>query len=85
MFFDTTKYKRYGKMVKVPEVVPHTFKKSNLDFALWKATKQGEPSWDSSWGPGRPGWHIECSAIARYLLILNALYMYLICKYVIWF
>lgn len=54
----------------MPEVVPHTFKRSNLDFALWKATKQGEPSWDSPWGPGRPGWHIECSAIARYLLIL---------------
>ncbi|KAL4113219.1 hypothetical protein QTP88_016883 [Uroleucon formosanum] len=66
LFFDTTKYKRYGKMVKVPEVVPHTFKRSNLDFALWKATKQGEPSWDSSWGPGRPGWHIECSTIASH-------------------
>jgi len=65
-------------MVKVPEVVSHMFKKSNLDFALWKATKPGEPSWDSSWGPGRPGWHIECSAIARYLRILNVLYLYLL-------
>ncbi len=36
-----------------------------LDFALWKGAKQGEPSWDSPWGPGRPGWHIECSAMAR--------------------
>ncbi|RJP20517.1 MAG: cysteine--tRNA ligase [Deltaproteobacteria bacterium] len=35
-----------------------------LDFALWKASKPGEPSWDSPWGPGRPGWHIECSAMA---------------------
>ncbi len=35
-----------------------------LDFALWKASKQGEPSWESPWGPGRPGWHIECSAMA---------------------
>jgi cysteinyl-tRNA synthetase len=35
-----------------------------LDFALWKAAKPGEPSWDSPWGPGRPGWHIECSAMA---------------------
>ncbi len=39
-----------------------------LDFALWKGTKPGEPSWDSPWGPGRPGWHIECTAMAiRYL------------------
>jgi cysteinyl-tRNA synthetase len=39
------------------------FKRSPLDFALWKASKPGEPSWDSPWGPGRPGWHIECSAM----------------------
>lgn len=51
----------------MPKVEPHQFKKSNLDFAVWKAAKPGEPSWDSSWGPGRPGWHIECSAIARYI------------------
>jgi len=38
-------------------------KRSPLDFALWKASKPGEPSWDSPWGPGRPGWHIECSAM----------------------
>lgn len=67
LFFDTTKYRRYGKLTKVPKVEPHQFKKSNLDFAVWKAAKPGEPSWDSSWGPGRPGWHIECSAIARYI------------------
>jgi cysteinyl-tRNA synthetase len=43
-------------------------KESPLDFALWKAAKPGEPSWDSPWGPGRPGWHIECSAMShRYL------------------
>jgi len=43
-------------------------KRSPLDFALWKAAKPGEPSWDSPWGPGRPGWHIECSAMsAKYL------------------
>jgi cysteinyl-tRNA synthetase len=43
-------------------------KQSPLDFALWKGSKPGEPSWDSPWGPGRPGWHIECSAMAhRYL------------------
>ncbi|KAK5198906.1 cysteinyl-tRNA synthetase [Exophiala xenobiotica] len=39
-------------------------KRSDADFALWKASKPGEPSWDSQWGPGRPGWHIECSAMA---------------------
>ncbi|HEY7584924.1 MAG TPA: cysteine--tRNA ligase [Candidatus Deferrimicrobiaceae bacterium] len=39
-------------------------KKDPLDFALWKSSKAGEPAWDSPWGPGRPGWHIECSAMA---------------------
>ncbi|MBI2941376.1 MAG: cysteine--tRNA ligase, partial [Chloroflexi bacterium] len=38
-------------------------KESPMDFALWKSAKPGEPAWDSPWGPGRPGWHIECSAI----------------------
>jgi cysteinyl-tRNA synthetase len=41
------------------------FKRSPLDFALWKASKPGEPSWESPWGPGRPGWHIECSAMVE--------------------
>ncbi len=40
-------------------------KKDSADFTMWKAAKPGEPSWDSPWGPGRPGWHIECSAMAR--------------------
>src|SRR6266568_4510693 len=39
-------------------------RKSPSDFALWKASKAGEPSWESPWGPGRPGWHIECSVMA---------------------
>ncbi len=43
-------------------------KRSGADFALWKAAKPGEPSWPSPWGPGRPGWHIECSAMSRKLL-----------------
>ncbi len=43
-------------------------KRSPLDFALWKAVKGDEPAWDSPWGPGRPGWHIECSAMALELL-----------------
>ena len=40
-------------------------KREPADFALWKSAKPGEPAWDSSWGPGRPGWHIECSAMAK--------------------
>jgi cysteinyl-tRNA synthetase len=44
------------------------FKHSSADFALWKASKQGEPSWSSPWGEGRPGWHIECSAMASNIL-----------------
>merc|ERR1719433_1691823 len=43
-------------------------KRNDEDFALWKASKVGEPSWDSPWGKGRPGWHIECSAMASDIL-----------------
>jgi cysteinyl-tRNA synthetase len=50
---------RVGARVEVDER-----KHDPLDFALWKASKPGEPAWDSPWGPGRPGWHIECSAMA---------------------
>ncbi len=47
---------------------PHGHKRDPLDFAMWKAAKPGEPEWDSPWGPGRPGWHVECSAMAsKYL------------------
>ncbi|WIG96300.1 cysteine--tRNA ligase [Myxococcus sp. SDU36] len=49
-------------------VQPGELKREPLDFALWKAAKPGEPAWESPWGPGRPGWHIECSAMsAKYL------------------
>ncbi len=48
------------------EVDPH--KEDPLDFVLWKGSKPGEPTWDSPWGPGRPGWHIECSAMSMYYL-----------------
>lgn len=48
------------------EVDPH--KRDPLDFVLWKAAKPGEPAWPSPWGPGRPGWHIECSAMGSHLL-----------------
>lgn len=43
-------------------------KKDPADFALWKQAKPGEPTWDSPWGPGRPGWHIECSSMIRTLM-----------------
>ena len=43
-------------------------KRNPSDFALWKSAKPGEPTWDSPWGPGRPGWHIECSAMIRRLM-----------------
>ena len=45
-----------------------TGQRSGADFALWKASKPGEPSWPSPWGPGRPGWHIECSVMATAIL-----------------
>ena len=44
-------------------------KKNANDFALWKASKPGEPSWESPWGGGRPGWHIECSVVAGDILV----------------
>ncbi len=47
---------------------PAAHKRDPRDFALWKASKAGEPSWPSPWGPGRPGWHIECSAMSAYYL-----------------
>ena len=50
---------RAGERVEVD-----THKRDPLDFVLWKAAKSGEPAWDSPWGPGRPGWHIECSAMS---------------------
>ena len=54
---------RAGERVEVDK-----FKHDPLDFVLWKAAKQGEPAWDSPWGSGRPGWHIECSAMSAELL-----------------
>jgi cysteinyl-tRNA synthetase len=76
VYFGVGKWPEYGKLsgrdlaelqagARV-EVNPD--KRDPLDFALWKGAKPGEPTWDSPWGPGRPGWHIECSAMAgRYL------------------
>lgn len=75
VFFDVTKDDDYGKLSnrsaesQQGEGGEAASKKRNSgDFALWKAAKPGEPSWDSPWGKGRPGWHIECSAMASALL-----------------
>ena len=54
---------RAGERVEVD-----TYKRDPLDFVLWKSAKPGEPAWDSPWGPGRPGWHIECSAMSDHHL-----------------
>nr|XP_012235778.1 PREDICTED: probable cysteine--tRNA ligase, mitochondrial isoform X1 [Linepithema humile]XP_012235779.1 PREDICTED: probable cysteine--tRNA ligase, mitochondrial isoform X1 [Linepithema humile] len=67
VYFDTSKYNNYGKLqIPCPDVAKsqHEDKRSALDFALWKTAKSNEPSWKCPWGHGRPGWHIECSAIA---------------------
>ncbi len=76
VYFSVEKFEDYGKLsgqrvdeMKVgARIEPGEKKRSPLDFALWKKAKEGEPSWDSPWGKGRPGWHIECSAMSsRYL------------------
>ena len=76
VYFSVEKYKDYGKlsgrrledMVAGSRVEVDPRKKNPYDFVLWKASKPGEPQWDSPWGSGRPGWHIECSAMsAEYL------------------
>lgn len=76
VYFDVSKDADYGKLSnqKIEEleagarIEPGEHKDDPLDFALWKTAKPGEPSWDSPWGKGRPGWHIECSAMALHLL-----------------
>jgi cysteinyl-tRNA synthetase len=76
VYFDVSKDDDYGKLChRDPEQmeagarIEVSDKKRNPgDFALWKAAKPGEPKWDSPWGPGRPGWHIECSAMSMKLL-----------------
>jgi cysteinyl-tRNA synthetase len=72
VYYSVGSYPQYGSLSKQrPEEMRETekaqtgFKRSPLDFALWKASKPGEPSWESPWGPGRPGWHIECSAMVE--------------------
>ncbi|XP_005095348.1 probable cysteine--tRNA ligase, mitochondrial [Aplysia californica] len=66
VYFDVKEYGRYGVFVSHPDKDKDesSHKRSSQDFALWKACKPGEPHWESPWGRGRPGWHIECSAMA---------------------
>ncbi|ADH61627.1 cysteinyl-tRNA synthetase [Thermoanaerobacter mathranii subsp. mathranii str. A3] len=76
VYFETAKFKDYGKLShkNIEELQAgarieiNEEKKNPLDFVLWKAQKPGEPAWDSPWGRGRPGWHIECSVMStKYL------------------
>ena len=76
VYYRTLKFAGYGKLSHQPiedlqsgaRIDVNDVKENPLDFALWKAAKPGEPSWNSPWGAGRPGWHIECSAMSnRYL------------------
>lgn len=72
VFYDVMKYDQYGKLSgknldeleSGARIEVNEEKKSPLDFALWKKAKEGEPFWESPWGKGRPGWHIECSAMS---------------------
>ncbi len=73
VYFSTKKFKEYGKLSHQPlddleagaRISVDERKKDPMDFAVWKSRKPGEPAWESPWGPGRPGWHIECSAMVN--------------------
>ncbi|MPM35656.1 Cysteine--tRNA ligase [bioreactor metagenome] len=76
VYFDTKKFEGYGKLSKQNQddleagarIEVNSQKRHPMDFVLWKSKKEGEPGWDSPWGEGRPGWHIECSVMSnRYL------------------
>ena len=76
VYFSTKKFNDYGKLCGQnledlqagARISVDERKKDPMDFAVWKSQKPGEPAWESPWGPGRPGWHIECSCMARNLL-----------------
>ncbi|ARR48888.1 TPA: cysteine--tRNA ligase [Photobacterium damselae] len=76
VMFEVSKFKDYGRLSKQDldqlqagaRVDIELAKRSPLDFVLWKMSKPGEPTWESPWGPGRPGWHIECSAMNSAIL-----------------
>jgi cysteinyl-tRNA synthetase len=75
VYFDVLSYDRYGQLsgqrlehMRAAEDVDESHKRDPRDFALWKGAKPGEPSWETPWGAGRPGWHLECSAMStKYL------------------
>ena len=79
VLFSASKFSRYGQlsgknleeMIAGSRVEVESFKRSSSDFVLWKPSKSSEPGWDSPWGKGRPGWHIECSAMSEKLLGKN--------------
>jgi cysteinyl-tRNA synthetase len=81
VYFSVRKFKEYGKlsgqsidqMLSGARIEPDEHKQDPLDFALWKKSKEGEPSWDSPWGKGRPGWHIECSVMSQKFLKTDTL------------
>ena len=76
VYFSPSKFKEYGKLSHQPledleagaRINIEELKREPMDFALWKGAKPGEPYWESPWGKGRPGWHIECSAMVRRFL-----------------
>lgn len=76
VYFSPSKFSEYGKLSHQPledleagaRIMVGEVKKEPMDFALWKSAKPGEPYWESPWGHGRPGWHIECSAMVRSFL-----------------
>ncbi|MEM4271650.1 MAG: cysteine--tRNA ligase [Candidatus Pacearchaeota archaeon] len=78
VYYDISKFKDYGKLShqnietkkKKSRIKAKEEKRNNEDFVLWKFSKPDEPSWDSPWGAGRPGWHIECSAMSASILDL---------------
>ncbi|CAN5549587.1 cysteine--tRNA ligase [soil metagenome] len=72
VYYSIENFPKYGSLsrqkpdeMRDSEKAETGYKRSLLDFTLWKSSKPGEPSWDSPWGPGRPGWHIECSAMVE--------------------
>ncbi|MCL2445399.1 MAG: cysteine--tRNA ligase [Oscillospiraceae bacterium] len=76
VYFSTSSFAGYGKLSHQPledlqagaRIMAGEQKREPMDFALWKSAKPGEPAWDSPWGQGRPGWHIECSAMTKHHL-----------------
>ena len=72
VYYNVRRFKTYGKlsgqsvdqMLEATRIDQDSNKKDSLDFALWKRSKEGEPFWESPWGKGRPGWHIECSCMS---------------------